>query len=84
MNDWLEVIRQVLRDGLAVQIDIHIRTEKPEKGHVARCESCDWRATYDSAKAAQRALRAHHQHCTANAQQMQWIAQVQDQESQDH
>jgi hypothetical protein len=84
MNDWLEVILKLLKDGLAVHIDIQIQSEKPEDLHEIACEYCDWRAIKTSKSAAQRALRAHHQHCSAYAEHYSWIAPAPDQELQDH
>jgi len=80
MNDWLEVILALLKDGIAVRIDIQIRSENPDNLHDVTCEYCGWHTVKTSKNAGQRALRAHHQHCTAYAQQVQWIAHSDDQE----
>lgn len=78
MNDWLEVILALLRSGVTVHIDVKIRADNPDNLVEVTCGHCDWRGVYPDQKTAQRAKRAHHQHCTAYAQQMQWIAPSED------
>jgi len=74
MNDWLEVVLAVLRDGVTVHIDLQIRAEKPENMVETVCEKCGKRFVHTSQDAAKRALRAHAQHCTANGEDSHWIA----------
>lgn len=83
MNDWLEVVLALLKDGVTVHIDVQMRADNPDTLHKITCEYCGWHTVKASKSAAQRALRSHHQHCTARAEEMQWIESVQDQESHD-
>lgn len=58
-------------------------TAPPEPpSYSVSCDSCEWVGNgYKSMDSALRAKRAHQQHCPVYAEQMQWIAALQDAES---
>lgn len=79
MNELISLIRQILNDGLT--IEVHIRREsqtvrpspaQPEK-FIARCDWCDWHGAYDNEMQAAKALRSHHQHCAARTEAHGWL-----------
>lgn len=77
-----DLVRQLLEDGVTVDLKIQIyRTAQPGM-NAAKCQYCGWESNYSTKDSANRALRAHYQHCTAYAQSTQWIAGAKTEESQ--
>jgi len=66
----------LLGDGITVNISLEIKRNQEPASHKIKCEHCTWSGDYDTIDTAKRAYRAHLQHCTAYAEQMQWIAEM--------
>jgi len=75
--DIAELLRALLGDGITVDLHLEIKRNQVPKQHTVKCSYCDWNNDYDSRDSANRALRAHHQHCTGYAEQHQWITAMQ-------
>jgi len=83
MNEWLDLLKELLNDGVTLHIDIKIQREHTDKPYPVTCQYCGWTNRYDDPGQARRGLRAHQQHCAAYARQSQdaqWIKGYQGQE----
>lgn len=82
MNDLLDAILELLRQGVSIHVDIQLRSENQESLHTVTCKDCGREFKKSTLEAAKRALRAHQYHCSAYAEQMQWVKDINDRESQ--
>lgn len=65
----IDLLRDLMERGINVEINAHIKLSLDGIGikYPARCPRCGWSKLYTSQASASRALRAHEQHCSANA-----------------
>lgn len=85
MRELVSLLEQALQEG-AVEITLRIRFVPPAdhegKSHTVSCSRCGkWSRSYSNSKSAARGLRAHHQHCSSNTLDLQWIADMHNTES---
>lgn len=75
----IQDILTLLAQNIEVEITIKFRLAGEEGAGVPiSCSKCNqWAGVYIDKKTAQRALRAHHQHCSVYAQQNGWIKDMQ-------
>jgi hypothetical protein len=78
-----DLVRQLLADGITVDVKIQVYRTQAPGAHGAKCQYCGWESTYSTRDSANRALRAHYQHCSEYAQHVQWIAPAGGDESQE-
>ena len=85
MDDLISILSELLQTGtLKINIQISLERTIQEKGSFpAVCGDCGWSRVYDTEDQAKRALRSHHQHCTALADIPDWLKPQEDTSSTD-
>lgn len=65
----IDLLRDLMERGINVEINAHIKLSVDGFGikYPARCKHCGWSKLYTAQSSADRALRAHQQHCSADA-----------------